>query len=223
MKLSNETLSILKNFSTINSSILVKKGSVLSTMSPNKTVLAKAQIADEFPQEFAIYDLNNFLTLTSLDKNDTELDFDQHHVLIKSLGGRSKIYYRFTDKNMIVTPPEKAINFGKPDYTFNISMSDLEWIKKIVNLLDSPNISFEGDGTNLNVVAFDIKNDAANKNSLTIGETDKEFKAVFKSEHFKLIEDSYTVEISAKGISHFVNESDTLQYWIPLEKDGNVL
>ncbi len=223
MKISNETLNILKNFSTINSSIFVRKGSTLSTISANKTVLAKAKITEDFPQEFAIYDLNNFLTLTSLDKDDTELDFDEHHVLIKSLGGRSKIYYRFTDKSMIVIPPEKDINFGNPDYTLTIAINDLDWIKKIVSLLDSPNVAIEGKEGNLSIVAFDIKNDAANINSLTIGNTDKEFRAVFKAENLKLIPDSYTVEISSKGIAHFVNESDILQYWIPLEKDGNKL
>lgn len=223
MKISNETLNILKNFSTINSSIFVRKGNILSTISANKTVLAKAKISEDFPQEFAIYDLNNFLTLTSLDKDDTELDFDQHHVLIKSLGGRSKIYYRFTDKSMIVIPPEKDINFGSPDYTLTIAIDDLDWIKKIVSLLDSPNVAIEGKEGNLSIVAFDIKNDAANINSLTIGNTDKEFRAVFKAENLKLIPDSYTVEISSKGIAHFVNESDILQYWIPLEKDGNKL
>ena len=223
MKISNETLNILKNFSTINSSIFVRKGNILSTISANKTVLAKAKISEDFPQEFAIYDLNNFLTLTSLDKDDTELDFDQHHVLIKSLGGRSKIYYRFTDKSMIVIPPEKDINFGSPDYTLTIAIDDLDWIKKIVSLLDSPNVAIEGKEGNLSIVAFDIKNDAANINSLTIGNTDKEFRAVFKAENLKLIPDSYTVEISSKGIAHFVNESDVLQYWIPLEKDGNKL
>ena len=223
MKISNETLNILKNFSTINSSIFVRKGNILSTISANKTVLAKAKITEDFPQEFAIYDLNNFLTLTSLDKDDTELDFDEHHVLIKSLGGRSKIYYRFTDKSMIVIPPEKDINFGNPDYTLTIAINDLDWIKKIVSLLDSPNVAIEGKEGNLSIVAFDIKNDAANINSLTIGNTDKEFRAVFKAENLKLIPDSYTVEISSKGIAHFVNESDILQYWIPLEKDGNKL
>ncbi len=222
MKISNETLNILKNFSSINSGIFVNVGNTLSTMSLSKTILAKSKIKETFPQSFGIYDLNNLLALLSIEKDNTELEFDEHHVILSNLGGRSKINYRFTDKSMIVVPPDKEINIGTPDVIVSINVDDLRWINKISNLLQSPHIAFEGDGTTLNIVCFDLKNDSAHKNSLTIGETKMKFRFVFKVENInKILDDSYVVEISQRGITHWTNEANTIQYWITTEKDGN--
>ena len=117
MKLSNETLNVLKNFAGINSGLEFKTGNKLSTISSTKTVLAKATLPDNFPQDFCIYDLNQFLSVHSLSK-DTELDFESQNVIFKS--GRSKTKYRMTAKNMIVSPPEKELKLPSVDGNFTL-------------------------------------------------------------------------------------------------------
>jgi hypothetical protein len=221
MKLSNETMTILKNFSGINAGILFKKGKTLSTVSSSKTVLAQATLQEDLPQEFAVYDLNNFLSVLSLGKENPEIEFDDKHVIIKSLGGRSTIKYRFSDKSMIVTPPDKPVVMPSEDISFTLNESDYDWITKTANVLQSPNVAIEGKNGKLKITAFDAKNDAANMNSVDIGETEKEFMSVFKTENLKMIPGSYEVMISSKGIAHFKNKKDSIQYWIATEKDSS--
>ena len=115
MKISPDTTAILKNFAHINQGIFFKKGNVISTVSPQKNILADATISETIPQDFGIYDLNNFLSVNSLFKEGSELEFDQNHVIIKGLGGRSKIKYRITDPSMIVVAPDKRPNLPAVD------------------------------------------------------------------------------------------------------------
>jgi hypothetical protein len=220
MKLSNETLAVLKNFSTINSGLLFKQGSTISTVSSSKTVLAQAILKDQFPQEFAIYDLPNFLSVLSLGKDTPELDFDDKHVYVKSLGGRSKIKYRVTEKHMIVTPPEKMIVLPSVEISFELSSDDYDWIMRTANVLQSPNVAVVGDGNKLKITSYDTSNDAAHANSIDLGDTDKEFRAVFKTENLKMIPGVYQVDISSKGVAHFKNVKDSIEYWIATEKDA---
>lgn len=221
MKLSNETLTILKNFSSINSGILFKKGKTLSTVSSTKTVLAQATLQEDIPQEFAVYDLNNFLSVLSLGKETPELEFDDNHILIKSLGGRSKIKYRFADKSMIVTPPDKTVVMPSQDVSFVLNESDYDWITRTANVLQSPHIAIEGNNGKLKLTSFDAKNDAANVNSVELGDCDIVFKSVFKTENLKMIPGSYSVMVSSKGIAHFKNQKESVEYWIATEKDSS--
>jgi hypothetical protein len=221
MKLSNETMIILKNFSSINPGILFKKGSTLSTVSSSKTVLAQATLQEDFPQEFAIHELTNFLSVLTLSKDTPELDFDDKHVIVKALGGRSKIKYRFADKNMIVSPPDKAVVMPSQDVSFTLNEADYDWITRTANVLQSPNVAIEGVDGKLRLTSFDVKNDAANINSVEIGDTDKSFKSVFKTENLKMIPGSYEVSVSSKGIAHFKNKKEAIEYWIATEKDSS--
>lgn len=221
MKLSNETLTILKNFSSINSGILFKKGKTLSTVSSTKTVLAQATLQEDIPQEFAVYDLNNFLSVLSLGKETPELEFDDNHILIKSLGGRSKIKYRFADKSMIVTPPDKTVVMPSQDVSFVLNESDYDWITRTANVLQSPHIAIEGNNGKLKLTSFDAKNDAANVNSVELDDCDIVFKSVFKTENLKMIPGSYSVMVSSKGIAHFKNQKESVEYWIATEKDSS--
>jgi|LakMenE01Jun11ns_1017448.scaffolds.fasta_scaffold9958199_4 hypothetical protein len=221
MKLSNETLTILKNFSSINAGILFKQGKTLSTVSSTKTVLAQCTLQEEFPQEFAIHDLTNFLSVLSLSKDTPELDFDDQHIIIKALGGRSKIKYRFADKKMIITPPDKAVVMPSEDVSFTLNESDYDWITRTANVLNSPHVAIEGKNGKLRISSFDAKDDAANINSVDIDDTDKAFKSVFKTENLKMIPGSYDVTVSSKGIAHFKNKNVAIEYWIAIEKDAS--
>jgi hypothetical protein len=215
MKLSNETLTVLKNFSSINQGIQFKQGTKLTTVSAGKTVLAQANLKDEFPQDFCVYDLNQFLSVHSLHK-DSDLSFDDSNVIFKS--GRSSTKYRKTAKEMIVTPPEKEITLPSVDVSFTLSEEDYNNIMKVASVLSSPHIAVESDGDAVQLVAFDAQDNSAHTNSIQVGEGNgKKYKIVFKTENIKMIPGSYAVEISFKGIGHFKNTKDDIQYWIAFE------
>ena len=216
MKLSNETLNVLKNFSGINQGIEFKKGNKITTVSAGKTVLAQATIKDEFPQDFCVYDLNQFLSVHSLFKNGVELEFDDSNVTFK--GDRSKIKYRMTAKNMIVTPPDKTISLNHIDCSFTMTELDLAEIMRAASVLSSPHIAVESDGESINLVTFDANDDAQHTNSIQVGEGNgKEYRVVFKTENFKMIPGAYDVQISFKGLGHFKNAKEDIQYWIAFE------
>ena len=220
MKLSQETTAILKNFSHINQGIYFKKGNVISTMSPQKNILADATISEEIPQDFGIYDLNNFLSVTSLFKEGSELEFDDKHVIIKGLGGRSKIKYRITDPSMIVVAPDKRPNLPSVDVKFTFSKDDFEWVIKTATVLGAPHLAVESDGSTVKLVTFDESNDASHTNSLEMSDVDPQgnvFKLIFKTENLKVIPDSYVVEISSKGISTWTSTTSELKYWVTIE------
>ena len=218
MKLSNETLSVLKNFAGINSGIEFKKGNVIRTMSTGKTVLAAATIKDEFPQDFCVYDLNQFLSVHSLNK-DTEIDFDDVNVIFKSgTNGRNKIKYRKTEKNMIVTPPDKVLVLPSVDISFTLTEDDFNSILKTSSVLQSPNIAIESDGDKIFATAYNAKDDAAHTNSIEVADGNgSKFKMVFLTENLKMIAGTYEVEISAKGLSSFKNKTVDIQYWVATE------
>lgn len=217
MKLSNETLTILKNFANINSGIFFKQGKKLSTVSPSKTILAEVELTDEFPQDFGIYDLNKFLSVVNMYKDNAEMEFDPVNVTIGS--GRAKTKYRLTDKTMIVAPPDKQLTLPSEDVSFTLTAEDYDSVIKTANILQSPNIAVESDGDVVKLVMFDASNDAADISSidLDVQPQGKRYKLVFKTENLKMIPGTYEVKISSKGISNFKNEKANLQYWIATE------
>jgi len=216
MKLSNETLAILKNFSTINKGMQFKKGTALSTISTGKTVLAHAEITDEFPVDFCVYDLNQFLSVHSLFKDSVELEFDESNIIFKS--GRSKIKYRMTAKEMIILPPEKTITLPSKDCSFTLTAEDYEWVMKTCSVLSSPHIGIKSDGSSIEIVTFDANDDSSHTNSIRVGDSDGAiYSIVFKVENIKLIPGTYDVDISFKGLGHFKNTTTNVQYWIAYE------
>jgi len=217
MKLSNETLTVLKNFSTINQGLSFKSGNKLTTVSTSKTVLAEANLKDSFPQDFCVYDLNQFLSVYSLYKDKTELEFDESNVIFRN--GRSKVKYRMTSKEMIVTPPEKSITLPSEDCKFELDAEIYEEILKASSVLSSPHIAIESDGSKIILSTFDASNDAAHTNSIELADVNdgKTYKVVFKTENLKMIPGTYAVTISFKGIGHFKNVKDDIQYWIAFE------
>jgi hypothetical protein len=219
MKLSNETVAILKNFGAINQGILFKKGKTLKTVSSHKNILAEVSIKEDIPAEFGIYDLNNFLSVISLHKDDPSFEFDDKQVTIVGNKGRSKIKYRFTPSNMIVTPPEKQLTMPDAEIKFELTAEDFEWVMRAASVLSSPQVAIESDGKKVSIVTLDLQNDSAHTDALEISEGNgNKFKMVFKTENItKLMPGSYDVFISSKGISHFKNKNVPLQYWVTTE------
>jgi hypothetical protein len=226
MKLSNETLSVLKNFGAINQGIMFKKGKTLKTISTHKNILAQVDIKEEIPTEFGVYDLNNFLSVVSLHKDDPTFEFDAKEVLITGNNGRSKIKYRFCATNMINTPPDKEFTMPDPEITINLSSGDFDWIMRTAAVLASPQIAIESDGNTVSIITLDLQNDSAHTEmlDLQIPSAGSKYRMIFKTENLtKIMPGSYQVKISTKGISHFKNETLSLQYWISTEAGSTYL
>ena len=219
MKLSNETLSVLKNFAGINQGLQFKQGKQLSTISANKTVFATAVLKDEFPQEFCVYDLNQFLSVHSHFQGlykDAEIDFDDVNVIFKS--GRSKTNYRKTAKHMITIPPEKTVSLPSVDVSFVLTEEIYSAVLKSASLLGCPHVSVESDGEKIYITNFNAADDSAHTSSIEVSDGNgNKFKMVFLVDNLKMISGSYDVEISSKGIASFKNKNTELQYWVAIE------
>lgn len=217
MKLSEGTVQILKNFSGINQSLLFKSGNTLKTISPLKTILVEATIGEDFPKEFALYDLNKLLAKVSLYK-DAELGFDDDKLTINTENKKKSDFIKYCSPKVIVTPPEKPIAIGATDCSFNLSEEDLDWMRKSAGISGSPNFVFESDGTTIYFIATDVKDDSADQSKIEIGTGDgKVFRVVMKVENFKLLDGSYEVEISRKGLSKFKHKTIPITYFIAIE------
>ena len=219
MNLSIDTLAILKNFSEINNNILFKPGSKLNTISAMKNILAEATITEKFDTEFGIYDLSEFLRAVELfDKPAVKVN-GANYALISDEKSKQVIKYFFADKSVLVAP-QKGINMPDKTVAFTLKKDDFTKIQKAATTLNLPDIAIKGNGKVISFVATDKKNKSSNDYSLNVGETDKEFTAYFKADNFKIISDDYDVAISKAKISHFINRSKPVQYWIALEPDS---
>ena len=220
MKINQSTQDILKNFSEINTNILIKPGSELNTISTMKNILAKATINDSFDREFGIYDLNEFLSVvSSLDK--PELTLQEKHLTISAEGSRSKVKYFYSDPSVIVSPT-KEVNMPESDVTFSLSESNLAQLRKMAAILSSPDLALIGtkDGDVILKVC-DKKNDTSNKFEIVVGENaTANYTFYFKVENLKMISGDYDVAVSSKSIAHFTNTKLPIEYWIALEPDS---
>jgi hypothetical protein len=221
MKLSDKTLVLLKNFSSINQSIFLKRGSSLRTISVMKNILAEATITEEFPKDFGIYDLNQFLNGLGLHQNP-ELDFENDsYVVIKE--GKSRSKYFFADASVIVTPPDKEITLPSEDVCFELNTQQLDKLLKAAAIYQLPDLSAVGEAGIVKLVVRDKKNDTSNDFSIVVGETDSVFTFNFKVENIKILPGSYEVVISQKLLSRFTSTDRDLNYWIALEPDSQLI
>lgn len=218
MKLSDNALAILKNFAGINNSILVKQGNKLRTISVAKNILAEAEIKEDFPRDFAIYDLNQFLNGLSLHQ-DPDLDFNQDSYLsIKE--GKRRVKYFFADPNVIIAPPEKEITLPSQDVCFQLDSVTLEKLIKAAAVYQLPDMSAIGENGVIKLVVRDKKNDTSNEYAIIVGETSDNFEFNFKVENIKIIPGAYEVVVSSKLLSQFTNTQHNLKYYIALEPDS---
>lgn len=218
MKLSEKTIAVLKNFASINQSILVKSGSKLRTISVMKNILAEAEIAEEFEKDFAIYDLNQFLNGLGLHQ-DPDLDFtNSSHVIIRE--GKRRVKYFFADPEVIVSPPEKEIEFPSDDVCFQLDHLQLDKLIKSSAVYQLPDLSVIGDAGVIRLVVRDKRNDTSNEYSIVVGETDLDFVFNFKVENIKIIPGAYDVVISKRLLSRFTNINYNLKYYIAMEPDS---
>lgn len=214
MKFSNETLSVLKNFSQINPSLMFKPGQTIRTISPQKTVMAAATVSETFDKAAGVYDMSRFLATLSLFE-DADINFGENQFNIK--GGKSNLKYTYTAENMIVTPPEKDIQVPSPEVTTNISWASIESVIRAAGVLGLPEIAFIGEEGTLSLAAVDSKNSTADTYSVEVLNDAgfEPFRMIIKVDNLKLMPADYEVALSSKGMAHF--KSEKVQYWIAIE------
>jgi len=219
MKLSESTVTFLKNYATINQSLEFREGDTLKTVSPLNTILASVKITENFPKNFPIYELNRFLGTINLFDNP-ELEFGENSVKISD--GKRYAEYRYCgSSSMFQTPPEKDITFPDAEVKFSMETEDFKQVVNAANTLGLPEIVVEGNGTEIRLVVSDTGNVSSDIFSIKVGVTNKTFRMVFKTENLnKVMEGSYDIELSSKRISKFKRKSDTLTYWIALEQNS---
>lgn len=220
MQLNAKTMTVLKNFSSINPSLVFNEGNVLATMSVGKTIISKAKIPDNFPRKFAMNNLGKFInSVTSYD--NASLSFNDKDVVISGQNASEKSKLTYASEDTIKTPPEKIINnFTLPsvDATCTLTPEALSSVQRQLGILGVPEIAFVGDGSAIHLQAVDSKNPSSDTFSIKIGDTDKTFRAIFKAENIKIIPGTYNVDISKTGISHFKGED--IEYWIAVETNS---
>lgn len=214
MQISKETIGFLKSFSGINQSIWVDPGQVIKTMSPQKTVIATAKVAEEFGVAFGIYDLQQFLGVVSL-FDEPEFNFKKDSVEIAS--GRSKTRYRYVAKNLLVTAPEKDLQFPDSAVTFDVSGDDLKTLMQSANVLGLPHICVESRDNELVMFATDDDESASNEYSISVGPGTSPSKYKFRVDNLRLMPGAYEISISDNSISKFKCHDTDVVYFIATE------
>ena len=212
MKFSERTLTILKSFSTINRSILMKEGNVLKTVTPEKTLVATAEIPDQIPAQACIYDLSRFLSILGLYK-DPDVEFHDKYFMIKD--GKQRTKYVFADISMIHAAPEKEIKIPSADVVVNVSWNDLQSVIKAAGVLQFTEVAFVGEAGKIYLKAINSAQENSDDYGVEIGETSDEFKIIIKTDNLKLLPQDYQVTLCAKGISEFKGEGVT--YFVAID------
>lgn len=218
MKISNDTKDVLKNFSTINSGIRVKTGNKLETISNMKNILAVATVAEDFPQDFSIYNLPEFLGATSL-MDDPDFQFNDSSLSVAD--NNSSLAYFYAAEGM-VTAPEKMITMPEAEITFKVTSTLLTDLKKAAAVLGVNDLILKSDGITVTLIVTDKKSPTSNTFSRIVeAEADgTSYEMNFKMENLKILDGNYDVSVSSKGISHFNNADVDLEYFIALEPDS---
>lgn len=215
MQFTDETMDVLKNFSSINPSIVIKPGSVLRTISPQKTIMAIANSKDTFGSEAGIYDLSRFLATVSLFENPDMTFTDKS---IRVMENKRKVDYTLADVSMILQPPEKEISMPPCEVNVEITWTDLQSVLKAASVLGLPEIAFSGIDGEVVLEAVNSKNPTTDRYGVTVGSTSDTFSMYVKVENLKLMPRDYTVNLSSKGLSCFT--SDDVKYFIAIESNS---
>jgi len=212
MKISAQTIKLLQNFSTINQGIVIHPGNTLRTATPERTILAEAEIPEQFDREFGVYDLKKLLALLSMAK---EPDVEVTESTIKVKGGKSTVSMRHTNTKLINSPPSK--NIVAPYFiSFTLGADDLKWIFNTSSILGTNHVVFAGKSGKLTLEAVDVSGKNVDEGSLELGETEHTFRAVLLVERLKIMAGDYEVSISSKGVVQFANKNLKLKFWVAL-------
>jgi hypothetical protein len=222
MKISKETIEILKNFAEINSNLLINKGKAINTISSALNIQAKANVAEKFPVDITIYDLNQFLgTLGIVDEGDVE--FGEKSMTIK--GDKNGIEYYYAAPSII---PQK-VKDGKDKvitvnsrFDFDLSSKDLATIQKAAAIFSAPKLSIIGKDKKVTLVIGDPSTPSSNNYQRILGETEEEFSYYLSMENLRVVPDSYKVSLGSKKFIHFKATKYDLQYWLAVDPSSVV-
>jgi hypothetical protein len=219
MQLSKDLVEVLKNYSTINSNLVIKEGSKVETISSAKDIIVSFEAADKFDSQVAIFNLNEFLgVLSAFDK--PELELDTKSMVISQ--GKQKVKYVYAEESLLITPPEKGIKFPVSDISFTLSEANLAKLQKMSAILAAEDFAVIGNGKQITLKIFDKKN-ASSCNEFELDTdvvTTEEFQVNFKIEKLKLLPGTYAVDISSKKISRFTHDTLKLVYFVAVEADS---
>lgn len=221
MKFETRTLQIMKNFASINPSLQFKQGSFITTMSPNKTMMAKAAIKEHIPHTFAIFDLSRFLGVLSLFESPV-LNMEERYLNIS--GGSRQVQYTYADPKLIVTPGDKEIKLPEPEISFSLGSEVLQSIMKAMGVLGLPEIAVSGENGVIRIEAIDSKNPSSDTYSITVDtpiyniDAKAKFRMIFLAENIKVLPENYTLSISSRGLAHF--KGSDIEYWIATESSS---
>lgn len=217
MQISNETIQILKNFASINNSILVREGDIISTITTAKNIFARAQVQEHFPKEVAIYDLGSLLALLTLRENQ-EIEFGDKSVTINKEGAGTFEYY-YSSPEVVKGAPDKTIEVDE-FYKFKLTAEDVAMINKAAAITSAPNFSVTCKNQQVMLTIGNRKELSTNNFKKTIGTGFEDFDVFMGVENFKIIPDAYEVTVSKKKFLHFKHETKNLQYWIACDPES---
>ena len=217
--LSEQTLDVLKNFSTINSSIVFREGSTVRTISNAENILAKFTGEEVFPTDFAIYDLSQFLSGISL-FNDPQLEFTSND-FVSIRGGRTSAKYYFSDPEITLkSAPERNVNFPGADIQFTLSAEDLLALRKASAVYGLPDLTFQSEEglDTIKIILRDKENDTSNTYDITVaGCASGTFSLDLKIDNIRVLPGDYTVKVSKSLISEWQHSTIDLTYYVALE------
>lgn len=217
MELNENTLSIMKNFAGINQNLLVQQGSTIKTISEARNVVSTAVVDQEFPQQFGIYDLNEFIGVLGL-VDKPNLQFAEESVIVSDSTGRSKVKYFFSPEETL-TSPTKDINMPEPEVKFTLDNDTLNKLKRAASTLGHSEVSIRPSNGVLSLAVVDNQNSTSNAYSIDVdGEFTGEFNFVLSIANLRILPGDYEVSISSKLISEFKHKELNVRYWIALEK-----
>ncbi len=222
MKLSNETISVLKNFSTINQNLVIKEGTELTTMSALKNIVASATVKDSFPKEVAIYDLNEFLSALYF-FYDPEFEFKDKFVVLRCNRKNDVLNYYYSEPS-VVTTPQKTVEMPDPEVSFKLSSGQLAEIQRGAAVIGAPDMCLEAGDENWALIKVTDKKNLENHTYAVKVDVDTHgnnnpYKYWFRVENLKLLAGDYSIGMSSKRISHFSNNNVPIKYWIALESE----
>ena len=219
MELSEDTLNVLKNFSGINPNMMIRSGNTIKTISEARTVLSRATVSEEFPVDFGIYDMNEFMGVLQL-VDTPKLKFEDDYVVVNDSTGRSKVKYFYSSEDTLTTP-QKDITMPEANVKFTLDNETLNRLKRAASTLGHSEISISGSDGVLSLSVVDSQNMTSNVFSIDVDgefESDAVFNFILSTNNLKILPGDYEVSISSKLISQFSHTSLDVKYWIALEK-----
>jgi len=216
--LSKPTIEVLKNFCSINKSLVINPGNRISTLSINKNILVYADVEESFDSQMSIYDLGVFLGGLSLFEQPTIDTSKDNYVTVSDTAGKSKTRFFYADPDIITQPPEKEISLPSEDVKFRLDAATLQQLQRAASVYQLPDLCLYGDGTVMSLRLTDKKNDTSNTYSIDVGQTDDDFCYCFKVENLKLLIGDYNVTLSKSNVALFQGEG--IKYFIALEPNA---